>query len=155
MYRQDKGYRIGIAVGARSDGRSPDLQNGLMVRTNGEHADKVWILRVCYTREEAAYYENYYSYEYGIPTLIFPTAGRKMLLSQENVDKLYASIDTRARAARLMRELDIHEAFPHHRPQGITDHNNQHRMLVHLTAFARNRPTGQSPWFRHRVWLNT
>jgi DNA helicase-2/ATP-dependent DNA helicase PcrA len=155
MYRQDKGYRIGIAVGARSDGRSPDLQNGLMVRTNGEHADKVWILRVCNTREEAAYYENYYAYEYGIPTMIFHTAGRKLLLSQQNVDKLYAQIDTRTRAARLMRDLDIYEAFPHHRPQGITDHNNQHRMLVNLTAFGGNKPSGQSPWFRHRVWLNT
>ena len=53
MYRKDKGYRIGIAVGARSDGRQEEPINGLAQRTNQEHADKVWILRVCGTREEA------------------------------------------------------------------------------------------------------
>jgi DNA helicase-2/ATP-dependent DNA helicase PcrA len=154
MYRQDKGYRIGIAVGARSDGRQ--IMNGLMVRTNQEHADKVWILRVCDTREEATYYENYYAYEYGIPTMIFHTAGRgDMVFTQESIDRLYTSIDTRARAANLMADLDIQSAYPHHRPQGITDHNHSHRMLVHLTAFGGNSPSLQSPWYRHRVWLNT
>jgi DNA helicase-2/ATP-dependent DNA helicase PcrA len=153
MYRRDKGYRIGLAMGARSDGRS--MQNGLAVRTNQEHADKVWVLRVCSTREEAAYYENYYAYEYGIPTMIFHTMGRKRAFSQESIDRLYEKIDTRSRAARLMADLDVHEAYPHHRPQGITDHNNTHRMLVHLTAFGGNHPSLQSPWYRHRVWLNT
>ena len=28
-------------------------------------------------------------------------------------------------------------------------------MLVHLTAFGGNKPSAQSPWYRHRVWLNT
>ncbi len=154
MYRQDKGYRIGIAVGARSDGRQ--IMNGLLVRSNQEHADKVWILRVCATREEATYYENYYAYEYGIPTLIFHTVGRgDMVFTQESINRLYASIDTRARAAKLMADLDIHVSHPHHRPQGITDHNHAHRMVVHLTAFGGNSPSIQSPWYRHRVWLNT
>ena len=155
MYRKDKGYRIGIAVGARSDGRQVEPINGLAQRTNQEHADKVWILRVCSSREEAAYYEQYFAYEYGIPTMIFHTAGRKMAFSQQNIDRLYSSIDTHSHAAHLMADLDLYEAYPHHRPQGITDHNNPHRMLVHLTAFGGNRPSAQSPWYRHRVWLNT
>jgi DNA helicase-2/ATP-dependent DNA helicase PcrA len=154
MYRQDKGYRIGVAVGARSDGRM--IQNGLMVRTNQEHADKVWILRACSTREEALYYEHYYAFEYGIPTTIFYIAGRGNLkLTQENIDRLYANVDTRARAARLMSELNIYPDYPHHRPQGITGHSKPHRMVVHLTAFGGNHPSLRSPWFRHRVWLNT
>jgi DNA helicase-2/ATP-dependent DNA helicase PcrA len=156
MYRQDKGYRIGVAVGARSDGVRPYLMNGLMVRTNQEHADKVWILRTCTTREQAYYYENYFAYQYGIPTMIFYVAGRGgMVISQESIDRLYESIDTRDRAARLMKDLSLYENYPHHRPKGLTDHNNDHRMLVNLTAFGGNRPSMQSPWYRHRVWLNT
>ena len=99
---------------------------------------------------------KYYAYEYGIPNYdLSYVNGRKMAFSQESIDRLYASIDTRSRAARLMADLGIYEAYPHHRPQGITDHKMPHRMLVHLTAFGGNNPSVQSPWFRHRVWLNT
>ena len=156
MYRQDKGYRIGIAVGARADGYSTTLSNGLQVRTNQEHADKVWILRVCPTREEAAYYEQFYAFEYGIPTTIFYVAGRgKLTVTQESIDRLFASIDTRIRAARLMEALGLYASYPHYRPQGIASGAQLHRMVVHLTAFGGHPPSGQTPWFRHRVWLNT
>jgi DNA helicase-2/ATP-dependent DNA helicase PcrA len=155
MYRQDKGYRIGVAVGARADGRTSVLANGLMVRTNQEHADKVWLLKVCFEREEAYWWENYYAYKYGIPTMIFHTLGRAMVFSQKSIDRLYRELDTVERAEKLMSDLGIYAEFPHHRPKGVTDHNQPHRMLVHLTAFGASRPSGRSPWFRHRVWLNT
>ncbi len=155
MYRQDKGYRIGTTVGARSDGRSENPISGLNQRTNQEHADKVWILLTCSTREEAHLYEEYYAFEYGIPTACFHTMGRKLLLSQSSLDTLFAKIDTRGRAQRLMSDLNLYESYPHHRPQGITDHNRAHRMTVHLTAFGGSRSSTQSPWHRHRVWLNT
>lgn len=155
MYRQDKGYRIGVAVGARSDGRTNLLNNGLLVRTNQEHADKVWVLKVCFSREDAYWWENYLAYKYGIPTMIFHTVGRNMIFSQNSINKLYESIDTVARARGLMKDLGIYVDYPHHRPKGVTDHNQPHRMLVHLTAFGGNGPSARSPWFRHRVWLNT
>ncbi len=156
MYRQDKGYRIGIAVGARADGYSATLSNGLQVRTNQEHADKVWILRVCPTREAASYYEQFYAFEYGIPTTIFYVAGRgKLTVTQESIDQLFARIDTRTRAVRLMEALGLYAAYPHYRPQGIASGDQAHRMVVHLTAFGGHPPSGQTPWCRHRVWLNT
>jgi len=156
MYRQDKGYRIGITVGARADGYNDGLSNGLQVRVNQEHADKVWILRVCTTREAAAYYEQFYAFEYGIPTTIFHVNGRgKLNFSQENIDQLFAKIDTRTRAIKLMDALGLHANYPHYRPQGIAGTEQLHRMVVHLTAFGGHPPSGQTPWFRHRVWLNT
>jgi ATP-dependent DNA helicase UvrD/PcrA len=155
MYRHDRGYRVGIAVGARSDGRQLEPVNGLQQRTNQEHADKVWVLRVCDTREQAALYEQYYSIEYGIPTTVFHGAGHKLAFSQESINKLFGSIDTHAHARRLMTDLGIYESYPHHRPQGITDHGNPQRMTVHITAFGANAPSKEAPWFRHRVWLNT
>jgi DNA helicase II / ATP-dependent DNA helicase PcrA len=155
MFRRGMGYRIGIAVGARSGNRGV-ITNGLAVRANQEHADKVWILRVCDSREQAVYFEQFFSTEYGIPTMVFFAAGRKDLtLSQQSIDRLFASIDTRTHVARLMADLGLSEAYPHHRPQGITDHRNSDRMLVHLTAFGGRGPSGESPWHNHRVWLNT
>jgi DNA helicase-2/ATP-dependent DNA helicase PcrA len=156
MYRHDQGYRIGIAVGARADGYSPTLVNGLQVRVNQEHADKVWILRVCSTRSEAVFYENWYAFEYGIPTTIFHVAGRGPLhLTQSQIDRLFAAIDTRSRAARLMDDLGLFAEYPHYRPQGLAGANNAQRMTVHLTVFGANAPSLQAPWYRHRVWLNT
>jgi len=155
MYRRDKGYRVGRAVGARVGNRGL-LTNGLLVRTNQEHADKVWILRVCTTLEEAIFYEQFFSTEYGIPTVVFHTAGRGTLAySQRTVNRLFSAIATRDRAERLMRDLCISFAHPHHRPQGLTDHGNEQRMVVHLTAFGANAPSRESPWYGHRVWLNT
>jgi DNA helicase-2/ATP-dependent DNA helicase PcrA len=156
MYRHDKGFRIGITVGARSDGRRSELQNGLRVRVNQEKADKVWILRVCSSRAEAAFYENLYAFRYGIPTTIFYVAGRGPLnLTQEAIDELFESIDTRHRAAQLMDELNLDAAHPHYRPGGLGSEEKPHRLTVHFTAFGGNGPSIESPWYRHRVWLNT
>src|SRR5579864_2067581 len=155
MYRRDKGYRIGIAVGARVGNRGL-IANGLAVRANQEHADKMWILEVCHTREEAVYFEQFFSTEYGIPTMVFFAAGRKdLIVSQQTIDRLFACIDTEAHAARLMRELDLNPAYPHHRPQGITDGGFADRKVVHLTAFGGRGPSAQTAWHHHRVWLNT
>ena len=60
MYRKDKGYRIGIASHARSDGVSPNLQVGLKVRSNQENADKIYVLKVCQSRDEAHYWESFF-----------------------------------------------------------------------------------------------
>jgi DNA helicase-2/ATP-dependent DNA helicase PcrA len=155
MFRRDKGYRIGIAVGARVGNRGV-ITNGLAVRANQEHADKMWILTVCKTHEEAVLFEQLLSTEYGIPTMVFFAAGRKdLVLSQHMMDRLFASIDTRAHAARLMADFGLSDAYPHHRLQGITDHGFADRKLVHFTAFGGRGPSAKTPWYHHRVWLNT
>ncbi|MBC8075989.1 MAG: UvrD-helicase domain-containing protein, partial [Chloroflexales bacterium] len=156
MYRHDKGYRIGIAIGARSDGMRPELITGLQVRCNQEHADKMWILRACATRSEAVWYEQYFAFEYSIPTTIFHIMGREGLhLSQEDINRLFESIDTRQNATRLFRDLGMYIDYPHYRPSSLHSANAPHRLTVHLTAFGGNSPSVQAPWYRHRVWINT
>src|SRR6266545_4494856 len=156
MYRRDKGYRIGLTRGYRSEGRRYGVVNGLDVRARQEHADKAWILRVCADRAEAAFYEQFFAITYGIPTMIFDVAGRGDLsITQETIDQLYAAIDTRSHAERLMNNLAIFEDYPHIQPSGSSGTTSEARMLVHLTAFGGHEPSRASPWFRHRVWLNT
>jgi ATP-dependent DNA helicase UvrD/PcrA len=156
MYRRDKGYRIGLTRGYRSEGRRYGVVNGLETRVRQEHADKAWILRVCADRSEATFYEQFFAITYGIPTMIFDVAGRGDLsITQETIDQLYTAIDTRSHAERLMNALGIFEDYPHIQPSGNSGSTRQARMLVHLTAFGGHEPSRASPWFRHRVWLNT
>jgi DNA helicase-2/ATP-dependent DNA helicase PcrA len=146
MYRKDKGFRVGLASHARSDGTS-DLQVGLRVRSNQENADKIWVLNVCSSREDAQYWEAFYAFKYGLPTTVFHTRGRKMRMSQEYIDKLFASIDTRTSARKLLADLEMDERYPHYLPQGT------YRNVVNLRYFGDGRTTEQSPWHAHRVDL--
>ena len=88
MFRKDKGYRIGIARSFRSAQRGRS-EIGLLVRSNQENADKMWILRVCKDRSEANYWEQWFVVEYGIPSMVFSTGGRKMLITQEQINQLF------------------------------------------------------------------
>ena len=146
MYRKDEGYRIGIASHARSDGTTK-LHIGLQVRSNQENADRIWVLRVCKDRNEAHYWETYYSTTYGIPTTVFHVRGRRMRLSQEYIDKLFNEIDTDTNANQLMTDIGMDLRYPHYTPQGTF------RNIVNLRYFGDGRRTEESPWHAHRVDL--
>jgi len=147
MYRKDKGYRVGIASHARSDGMSEGLQVGLRVRSNQENADKIWVLKVCESRDEACYWESYFSFTYGIPTTVFHVRGRRMRMSQEHIDRLYKNIDTISNAENLLSTLEMNVQYPHYTPQGT------YRNVVNLRYFGDGRLTSESPWHAHRVDL--
>jgi len=153
MYRKDKGYRIGLAKSSRWGPRGK-RQIGLSVRGNQEKADKMWILRVCSNRAEAEYYEYYYSFTYGIPTLVFDTAGRSMKIGQAYIDKLFSEIDTIGRAETLMEKEMLYFDYPHWLPQGTIRHSAK-RLRVRLTLFDDRRKSLASPWGMSRISLNT
>ncbi len=133
MYRADRGWRIGRTVGARPP-RGGALQHGLVVRTNQEHADAAWILKVCGSPAEAAYFESWFSAEYGLPTACFHSEGRALAMNDAWLQQLYQSIDTDTRAKLLMEERLLHREFPHHRPQ-----NGARRSAINLTMFSDRR----------------
>ncbi len=135
MYRADRGWRIGRTVGERPP-RGGKIQHGLVVRTNQEHADAAWILKVCGSLAEAAYFESWFSAEYGLPTACFHSEGRALAMSDAWLQQLYQSIDTDTRAKLLMEERLLHHEFPHHRPQ-----NGARRSAINLTMFSDRRTT--------------
>ena len=157
MYRKDKGFRIGQAKGFRSgnaqNGHKPLV--GIATRGNQESADKMWILKTCGTRAEANYWEFYFAFKYGVPTVVFETGGRSMEISQDQINKLYLEIDTFKRVEMLMDELGVDPRFPHHRPKGISGYKNTDRQIVHLKFFEDPRRHKINPWGMHRVALNT
>ncbi len=147
MYRKDKGYRVEIASHARSDGVRPELQMGLKVRSNQENADRIWVLKVCQDRDEAYYWESFFAYQYGVPTTVFHVRGRRMRMSQEQIDRLYTDINTTANAERLLADLGMDWRYPHYSPQGT------YRNVVNLRYFGDRRQTKESQWHAHRVDL--
>ena len=102
MYKNGFGYRIGQTSSIRS--RENRQASGLAVRLNGEQADKMWIIKVCDSKEDATYYEQYYSVKYGIPTVVFNSRGRHITLSQEKINQMFKEINTIDAAERLMEE---------------------------------------------------
>ena len=101
------------------------------MRVNQEHADKAWVLRVCATRAEAAYWEAWYAATYGLPTACFHVLGRNLAMDQALLNRLYAELDTATAAKQLMEDLDLHPEFPHYRPQ-----NGGRRQSLNLTMFS-------------------
>lgn len=152
MYRKNKGFRIGLAKSSRwgKEGR----QIGLIVRCNQEKADKMWILKVCAGRAEAEYYEYYYAFTYGIPTVVFDTNGRSMKLTQGHVDKLFSLIDTRKKAEALMKNELLYFSYPHWSPQGTIRHSAS-RIRIRLAFFDDPRKSIARPWSMSRISLNT
>jgi DNA helicase-2/ATP-dependent DNA helicase PcrA len=153
MYRADRGYRIGIAFGTRSDG--VQLFSGLAIRCRQEHADKVWVLRVCRSKSDAEYWENYFAFKYGIPTILFHGVGRGLALSEEKIAHLYNNLDTAPRAAHLMADLQLFPEFPHFRPKAVIRGPVVDRKIIHFKMFGDSRRTTTSPWGAHRVSINT
>ncbi len=130
MHRADRGYRIGMTKSVRP--RLKGVEDiGLRVRVNQEHADAAWILRVCDTPAEAGYWEAWYAAEYGLPTALFHGLGRKLLMDEAMLRRLFDELDTTTRAKRLMDDLDLHPEFPHLRPQ-----SGRNRQTLNLTMFS-------------------
>jgi len=152
MYSQSKGYRIGVVKGTRFDGKKNDI--GLRVRANQELADRMWVLKVCESRQEALFYESRFAYEYGIPMTIFHASAQSTSFSQTYIDQLYEEIDTKSRAKSLMKDIGLLFAYPHFYPQATT-RNGISRLNVNVVLFGDKRTTSQSPWSASRISANT
>ncbi len=137
MQRRGMGYRIGRTRGLRS--RTPGgTDNGLALRLNGEVPDRLWVLAASPAQAEVAGLEHFYAFKYGIPTTVFHVRGRRMQMSQIQVDH---------RAERLLADLAMYPEYPHQR-SGAVIRGQTTRRLVHFTMFGDRRP------YRHRLWLD-
>ncbi|MBV8984612.1 MAG: UvrD-helicase domain-containing protein, partial [Acidimicrobiia bacterium] len=143
MERVDRGFRVGLTSAVRSNRLGhPDL--GIRVRMNQEHADKLWILRVCESRAEAGFWEAWFAATYGLPTAVFHDGGRKLVMDQPWLDRLFDELNTAGNAKQLMEDLDLHPEYPHYRPQ-----NGMRRQSVNFTMFSDRRGNDEVGY--HRV----
>lgn len=153
MYAKQFGYRIGIAKGSRFDGKKDDV--GLRVRANQERADRMWVIKVCKNRADAQYYEALYSYKYGVPQMVFHAYNnRAMAITQEQINALYAAVDTEERGAQLLNDLGYSFMYPHFVPQATTRYKTK-RLAVNIVLFGARRTTIRSNWSESRISANT
>ena len=155
MHRRNKGYRIGMAKSIRKSAQ--DVESiGLQVRCNQEKADKIWILKICTTKQEALREEMIFAAKYGIPTAVFSVAGRNMLMRQKDIDLIFSTIDTRERIKKLFKETHLSPEYPHYLPQGTTRTNtDRQRINIRLTMFDDKRKSIRNPWGLSRIAINT
>ncbi len=142
MYRADRGFRVGRCKSARF-GSSGAREPGYRVRMNQEHGDKLWVLRVCDSLAEAAYWEALLSSRHGLPTTVFHALGRRLAMDNPRIERLYESLDTRTAAKALLADLSMLEEIPHFTPQ-----NGARSGTLNLTMFSDHRA---GPVGYHRV----
>ncbi len=152
MYKKGYGYRIGQTQGVRS--RKGEIVNGLFVRLNQEHGDKMWILEATRSKERAAYVEQLLAFKYGIPTTVFHCCGRSITLSQNSIDAIFRQLDTEASAERLLGDLNMYPEYPHHICNAVI-RGQTARQIVNVTAFGGRKTGLVSGWHSHRICLNT
>ena len=151
MYKSGFGYRIGQTSSVRS--RDDRDASGLAVRLNEEQADKMWIIKVCDTKGDATYYEQYYSVKYGIPTIVFNSRGRNITISQEQIEKMFKEIDTINAAEKLMEDEFLYNEYPHHLSNAVI-RGDSIRKRVNLSFFGGKKSV-QRGIYSHRIGLNS
>ncbi|MDU6040492.1 MAG: 3'-5' exonuclease [Clostridium butyricum] len=151
MYKSGFGYRISQTSSVRS--RDDRDASGLAVRLNGEQADKMWIIKVCDTKGDATYYEQYYSVKYGIPTIVFNSRGRNITISQEQIEKMFKEIDTINAAEKLMEDEFLYNEYPHHLSNAVI-RGDSIRKRVNLSFFGGKKSV-QRGIYSHRIGLNS
>ncbi len=155
MYSKKFGYRIGQVKGVRYQKRENRNGIGLNVRANQERADRMWVLKVVKSREEAFYWEQYLSLKYQIPTMVFlANKERGMKFSQELINQLFENIDTKKNVEKLFKEFRLLFEYPHHIPQA-TIRFDTNRKRLKLTLFFDKRKSLASPWNGHRISINS
>ncbi|MCU1354951.1 MAG: UvrD/REP helicase, partial [Acidimicrobiales bacterium] len=127
------GFRVGRTTSVRPKAAGePDL--GARVRLDQERGDRLWILGVYPTSEDAAWWESWFAAQYGLPTAGFGDVGGRRAMGREALDRLFASIDTRSRAKELLEDLDLHVDFPH-----LVPANGARPQTLNLTMFSDPR----------------
>lgn len=151
MYKSGFGYRIGQTSSVRS--RDDRDASGLAIRLNGEQADKMWIIKVCDTKGDATYYEQYYSVKYGIPTVVFNSRGRNITISQEQIEKMFKEIDTINAAEKLMEDEFLYNEYPHHLSNAVI-RGDSITKRINLSFFGGKKSV-QRGIYSHRIGLNS
>lgn len=117
MYKKELGFSIGQATGTGIG--ENETKNDIRIELNGEVADKIWIIKVCNTKEEASDYEEYYSSHYEIPKIVFDCQGRNISLPPKKINALFKGIPTFERAEKLMKDENLFFEYPHYTPPAV------------------------------------
>ena len=130
MYRDDFGFRIGLASGNRLDGHGGN-RLGIAQRLNKEKGDKVWILKECKEKKDGLYWEKYFSQKYGIPTYMFKIEKEyNVKKTEDDIRKMHQSINSFSRGFQLLNDIGYNFDYSHFLPKVRED-----KCAIYLTMF--------------------
>ena len=146
MFSKKLGYRIGRTGAIRTNGEKE--YPAFRERLRQERGDAIWLLKAASEPAEAAYWESFYAAKYGLPTACFYAGGRQLTMRDEQLRRLYGSLDTHTAAERLAEDLGISLAHPHHTPQA-TIRGGSVRKNISFTMFgAKKTKSGADRWHK-------
>jgi DNA helicase-2/ATP-dependent DNA helicase PcrA len=119
MYRQDKGYRLGVSKNPSTSGV------GCNPRVRSERADALWVLEVG-EKSEILFKEQQYSLKYRIPTYIFEGTIRGC--DQERIDRIFSEFGSNGRA--LLEEYNLSHHYPHWTNTTYTGGSKERRTMT-------------------------
>lgn len=108
LMRRGSDFRIGQCQLFNSEGA-----NRLCGRMRSEDADAVWILQLSDDDRQSAFLqEQIIALKYGLPQIVFKVDKFHSVLTQSDLDEIYASTDTRSRAKQIFIDYNLHEDYP-------------------------------------------
>jgi DNA helicase-2/ATP-dependent DNA helicase PcrA len=147
MHKEGVGYRLGTSQ-VYTEGQARPMV-GFKQRCLQEHADELWIVRTHTSENEARIDEVVTSLRFGLPTCPFvPRKGKArngFVHDAGHLKRIFSSLDTLVSAERLLEEVGLDIARPHHQPQG----RNSNRRNIVITLCGDRR--GGTPMHRISV----
>lgn len=115
MYREDKGFRIGVT----SAGQTQHLRD----RAQFERSERMWILNRHEFKVDAVFEEESLSLKYQIPKLPFYHNGHDLTFDQNHLDKIFNLYGQNG--WKLFNDELLVFDYPNYIPQGTTRHSQQ------------------------------
>jgi len=136
MYRQDMGYRVGVTS---TDSR--DVNNSWGSRPHHERAERLWVLDICPTKEDALYRESELSLTYGIPTQVFEAESRG--INPERIAKVFEAFGNNGAVA--LEDHNLRFDLPHWMSGSYSKHGIERR-TIRMNAHASSNTQVTLEW---------
>lgn len=133
MYRSDLGFRVG------KTNRWKRTNNLLGQRTASENAERLWVLDIVSSNEQAILLEEQYSLRYGIPTCVFNGTSRG--LNQERINSLFKEFGENGIAC--LKENNLHFNYPH---WIASSNSNVNRRTIRINSHSKKGTQVSLEW---------
>jgi hypothetical protein len=127
MYREDLGFRVG------KTNKTLAKTNPYGARAGHEKADKLWIIKILNSNEEAIFEEECISLKFGIPTAVFEAEARD--LNQDRVNKIFAIFGQNG--FKLLKDYNFSFDHPHWHCKSFSNADNIGRQVIQVKAHTK------------------